>query len=56
MTSKEKAALQLMAAKYEKYGISFIDLLRMFGQAPKGQEFIETYKQINEDLKAKYIK
>ena len=45
-----------MAAKYQKYGISFIDLLRMFGNAPKGQEFIETYKQINAELKAKYIK
>jgi len=48
--------VQLMAAKYQKYGISFIDLLRMFGNAPKGQEFIETYKQINTELKAKYIK
>lgn len=56
MSSREKAALQLMAAKYEKYGISFIDLLRMFGQAPPGQEFIETYKRINAELKAKYIK
>lgn len=55
MTSTEKKAVQLMAAKYQKYGISFIDLLRMFGQAPPGQEFIETYKQINAELRDKYI-
>lgn len=55
MTSEEKSALRLMAAKYEKHGISFIDLLRMFGKAPKGQSFKETYKQINAELKAKYI-
>lgn len=56
MNSEEKQAVRLMTAKYEKYGVSFIDLLRRFGQAPKDQDFKETYRQINADLREKYIK
>lgn len=56
MTSDEKQAVKLMTAKYEKYGVSFIDLLRRFGQAPKDQDFKETYRQINAELREKYIK
>jgi hypothetical protein len=55
MTSEEKQAVRLMTAKYEQYGVTFIDLLRRFGQAPSGQDFKETYKQINAELKEKYI-
>lgn len=54
MTNEEKKALQLMAAKYEKYGVSFMELLRLFGQAPKDKPFIENYKAINTMLKKKY--
>ena len=56
MNSEEKQAVKLMTAKYEKYGVSFIDLLRRFGQAPKDQDFKETYRQINAELREKYIK
>ena len=56
MTSEEKAAVRLMTAKYEQYGVTFIDLLRRFGQAPKEQDFKETYRQINAELREKYIK
>ena len=56
MTSEEKQAVKLMTAKYEKYGVSFIDLLRRFGQAPKDQDFKETYRQINAELREKYKK
>lgn len=55
MTSEEKEAVRLMTAKYEKYGVSFIDLLRRFGRAPKDQDFKETFKQINAELREKYI-
>ncbi len=55
MTSEEKQAVRLMTAKYEQYGVTFIDLLRRFGQAPRGQDFKETFKQINAELKEKYI-
>lgn len=55
MTSEEKQAVKLMTAKYEKYGVSFIELLRRFGEAPRGQDFKETFKQINAELRDKYI-
>lgn len=43
-----------MAAKYEKYGVSFIELLRLFGAAPRERSFKENFKAINAELKAKY--
>ena len=56
MTSEEKKAVQLMAAKYEKYGVSFIELLRLFGAAPRERSFKENFKAINRELKARYEK
>lgn len=55
MTTQEKNAVLLMAAKYEKYGITFITLLRMFGEAPRDKTFMENYKAINEELKNRFI-
>ena len=54
MTTEEKQAVQLMAAKYEKYGVSFFELLRMFGAAPHDRSFKDNFKAINAELKAKY--
>lgn len=55
MTSEEKQAVRLMTAKYEKYGVSFIELLRRFGEAPRDQDFKTTFKAINAELREKYI-
>lgn len=52
VTSEEKRAVLLMAAKYEKYGITFIGLVRRFGQAPKDKDFKTVFKDINEEIKA----
>lgn len=52
VTSEEKQAVRLMTAKYEKYGYSFISLLRRFGQAPKDKDFKTVFKEINEEIKA----
>lgn len=41
-----------MTAKYEKYGYTFISLLRRFGQAPKDKDFKTVFKDINEEIKA----
>ena len=52
VTSEEKQAVRLMTAKYEKYGYTFISLLRRFGQAPKDKDFKTVFKEINEEIKA----
>lgn len=52
VTSEEKQAVRLMTAKYEKYGYTFISLLRRFGQAPKDKDFKTVFKDINEEIKA----
>ena len=39
MTSEEKQQLQKVAARYEKYGISFFCLLQLLRDAPEGMGF-----------------
>ncbi len=50
MTSEEKQRVITLAAKYEPYDVSFITLLRLFGEAPKDKSFDEAFQMIDEKL------
>lgn len=54
MNSEEKRKVISLAARFEPYGISFITLLRMLGEAPKGKSFEENIEAITAELRAKY--
>ena len=54
MTSEEKHELQAVAARYEKYGYTFIELLRLISAAPKDYSFRKVINTLRARLGANY--
>lgn len=54
MTSENKRKLQALAARYEKHGVSLIDLIELISTAPAGTPFDVAYNYIRFALALEY--